>query len=63
MSKELMFTLQDLRNIQVFLNRVDIKGNEALALAELQIKTNQMVQASTIPPETVTPLPVAQGKS
>ena len=40
-----MFTIQDLRNLQVFLNRIDIKGNEAMAMTDIQIKTNQMIQA------------------
>ncbi|MCP4471569.1 MAG: hypothetical protein GY815_12960 [Gammaproteobacteria bacterium] len=32
------FNLQDVKNMQIFLNRVNIQGNESMAHAELLIK-------------------------
>lgn len=38
-----MFTAEELSNILVLLNRVDIKGNEAEAVAFLKIKINKLL--------------------
>ena len=45
-----MFNAQDLQNLQVFLSRVDLKGNESMAHAELMIKTANMAQELGNPP-------------
>lgn len=39
-----MLNAQDIQNAQIFLNRVDLKGNEAMAMAELLIKLQTMQQ-------------------
>jgi len=38
-----MFNEQELKNLQIFLNRVDIKGHESLAHAEVMMKIGQML--------------------
>ena len=50
-----MFNVQDLRNMQVFLNRTDLKGQESMAMAEIQIKISngiQQMENPETPPET-----------
>ncbi len=37
-----MLTLQDLNNCLIFLNRVDLKGNESMAMTDIQIKLQSM---------------------
>ena len=52
------FSNEELKNIGVLLQRVDLKGNEALAVAQLQIKINGLLVQPTEPvepkPETPT---------
>lgn len=50
-----MFNAQDLQNMQVFLTRVDLKGSESMAHAELMIKIAngiQQMKNPETPPET-----------
>lgn len=42
---QMPLTLNDINNAQIFLNRVEIKGNEAMAMAELQMKLQQIGSA------------------
>jgi hypothetical protein len=44
-----MFNAQDLQNLQVFLGRCDIKGSESMAMAEIQIKIANQLQALNNP--------------
>ena len=51
-------TAQDIQNAQIFLNRVDIKGNEAMPMAELQMKLQQIandMQQQAAPPAPPAP--------
>ena len=51
------FSNEELKNIGVLLQRVDLKGNEALAVAQLQIKINNLLKPETVEepkPETPT---------
>lgn len=41
---QMPLTVNDIQNAQIFLNRVEIKGNEAMAMAELQMKLQQIGQ-------------------
>lgn len=50
-----MFNVQDLNNLQVFLGRVDLKGAEAMAMSELQIKVANQLQALQNPPPPAPP--------
>ena len=50
-----MLAANDLKNALIFLNRVDIKGHESMAHAELTMKLQAMQQALTMPvPDTPT---------
>lgn len=48
---------QDLKNAQAFLNRVDLKGHESMAMTELQIKLANMLQEAENPPPPEPPPP------
>lgn len=52
-----MFTLQELQAISTLLLRVDLKGNEALTVAQLQLKVNSLIkpEAPVETKEEVTP--------
>lgn len=50
-----MFNVQDLKNLQVFLARVDLKGTESMAHAELLIKVANSIQALENPVPTAPP--------
>jgi hypothetical protein len=52
-----MFNAQDLQNMQVFLTRVDLKGSESMAHAELMIKIANGIQTLTNPPAPPTEVP------
>jgi len=56
----MQLTLQDLQNAQIFLNRVEIKGNEAMAMAELQMKLQSMANAMRQPNMPAAPEPEAE---
>ncbi len=45
-----MFTPEELKNLQVLLARVNLTGNEALPVAQLQMKINQFLGIPTMPP-------------
>ena len=52
-----MFTNEELKALSVLLLRVDLKGNEALTVAQLQIKINNLLKPETVEepkPETPT---------
>lgn len=51
------FNNEELKNIGVLLQRVDLKGNEALAVATLQMKISKMLEpvAPVETKEEVTP--------
>lgn len=40
-------TQEELKNIGVLLQRVDLKGNEAMAVAQLQVKINNLLSVET----------------
>lgn len=46
----MQLTANDIQNNLLFLNRVDIKGNEALPMAELQMKLQQIQRDLSVPP-------------
>lgn len=51
-----MFTLQELQAISALLLRVDLKGNEALTVAQLQLKVNGLIKEQTpVEPKPETP--------
>lgn len=39
-----MFTNEELKNIATLLQRVDLKGSEALPIAQLQIKVGNLIK-------------------
>lgn len=45
-----MLNEENLKNLQIFLNRVDIKGNESIPHAEILIKIGQMLVDVRQPP-------------
>lgn len=55
-----MFTQEELKNIGVLLQRVDLKGNEAVAVAQLQIKINGLLVQSTEPAEPKSETPTSE---
>lgn len=49
-----MFSNEELKNIATLLLRVDLKGNEALPVAQLQLKVNNLIketETTTTPSE------------
>lgn len=51
-----MFSNEELKNIAVLLQRVDLKGNEAMPVAMLQSKINELLKSTPEPKkEEVTP--------
>lgn len=48
-----MLNAQDIQNAQIFLNRVELKGNEAIPMAELQMKLQALAQELEKPPEAL----------
>ena len=51
-----MLTEQDIRNLQAFLNRVDMKGAESMAMTEIQIKLSNMGAKMQEPVDTEPPV-------
>ena len=49
-----MLTQQELKNIALLLQRVSLTGNEALAVAQLQMKLNSLITAEETKTETPT---------
>jgi hypothetical protein len=47
------FNLQDLKNMQAFMQRVDLKGTESMAHAELMMKIGNAMQQMSMPPPEV----------
>lgn len=43
-----IFTQEELKNIAVLLQRVDLKGNEALAVAQLQVKIGGLINPEPV---------------
>jgi len=54
-----MFTPQELQVIAALLNRVDLKGNEALTVAQLQLKVNSLIKPEA-PVETKEEAPTTE---
>lgn len=48
-----MLTQPELKNIALLLQRVNLTGNEALAVAQLQMKVNSLIEKEE--PKTETP--------
>ncbi len=46
----MQLTEQDINNALAFLNRVDLKGNESMAMTDVQIKLRQMLHEMQNPP-------------
>jgi hypothetical protein len=46
-----MFTLEELKNLQILVNKAPISGNEATTVALLQQKITQQISLLTIVPE------------
>ena len=55
-------TEQDHKNLRVFLDRVDLKGAEAMAMAEVQMKLKNMLNQLLQPTPAPKPTPIDQGK-
>lgn len=49
-----MLTQSELKNIALLLQRVNLTGNEALAVAQLQMKVNSLIEKPE-EPKTETP--------
>lgn len=47
-----MFTIQELQAISTLLLRVDLKGNEALTVAQLQLKVSNLIKQQEVIPAT-----------
>lgn len=55
-----MLNEENLKNLQIFLNRVDIKGNESIPHAEILIKIGQMLVGVHQPPAPPEDPPINQ---
>ncbi len=56
-----MLTQEDLKNISTLLLRIDIKGNEALAVAQLQLKINSLLNPErAVPVQTKEEAPTSE---
>lgn len=51
----MQFNNEELKNLSVLLQRVNLKGNEALAVAQLQVKIQNLVKMETTSETTGTP--------
>ena len=49
-----MFTNEELKNIQLLLERTTLNGKEAIAVAQLQLKIANLVKQETTSPTTGT---------
>ena len=54
-----MLTQEELKNIAVLLQRVSLTGNEAMAVAQLQVKINNLLSVET-PVETKSETPTTE---
>lgn len=51
-------TTQDIQNNLIFLERCDLKGKEAQAMTELQMKLSAMLQQPAMPPARDDEIPI-----
>lgn len=52
-----MFTQEELKNLAVLISRVDLKGNEAIAVAQLQVKIQGLLKPEPIVEKNENPTP------